>query len=301
MNPKLSIIIISYNTKEITKNCLLSIIKQTDVKKIPLEIIVVDNNSKDSSVEMLKKFKKKYENKNLKIKLLLEKENLGFTKANNKAVKTAKAPTVLFLNSDIIVLNSAIEKLYDFYKKNKSKYKFVAGKLLNKDLSPQPSCGPYYSLPVVFGTLLLRGNYWGLTRYAPNKIKEVDWASGACLLVDKETFLKLGGFDENIFMYMEEVELLFRAKKLGYKTVFFPEAKFIHLESASSKKRTYPILKVYEGFIYLYKKHHSKFELFILKLILYLKAIISLFIGKITNNKYLLETYAKAKDIVKKA
>ncbi len=298
MRPKLSVIILSYNTKQITKNCLNSIRKETDVKKLPLEIIVVDNNSKDGSQEMLEKFKKQHEGKNLKITLLLEKENLGFSKANNKAAKLAMADTLLFLNSDIIVLDRGIEKLYSFFEKKQRKYQFAGGKLLNKDLSPQPSCGPYYTLPIIFATLFLRGNYWGLTRYSPEKTKEVDWVSGACLMTKKDIFLDLGGFDENLFMYMEEVELLYRAKKTGYKTVFYPEARFIHLESASSKKRTYPIIQVYKGFAYLYQKHHGKLENLILKFLLKLKANIAILIGKITNNNYLIKTYEQAKKMV---
>ena len=300
-NPKLSIIIVSYNTKKITQNCLNSILKETDIKKFPLEIIVVDNNSKDSSQEMLKRFKKKNESENLKITLLFEKENLGFAKANNKAVKISKSDYILLLNSDIIVLDQAIEKLYKYFKKNEQKCDFVGGKLLNKDLSPQPSCGPYYSLPVIFAALFLKGDYWGLTRYSPDKPKKVDWISGACILTKKQTFLKLNGFDEKIFMYMEEIDFFYRAKKRGYKVYIYPQARFIHLGSASSQGKTYPILQVYKGFLFLYKKHHKKISLKTLKLLLNLKANIALFIGKITNNKYLLKTYEKAKELVKLA
>lgn len=296
--PSLSIIIISYNTKEITKNCLESILKETNLKKLPLEVIVVDNNSKDGSGKMLQEFKKKYENKNLKITLLLEKENLGFSKANNKAVKKAQSDYILLLNSDIIVLDKAIERLYEYFKKNEKKCDFVGGKLLNKDLSPQPSCGPYYSLPIIFGALFLKGDSWGLTRYSPNKPKKVDWISGACILTKKQTFLELGGFDEKIFMYMEEIDFFYRAKKKGLTVCFYPKAKFIHLESASSKKRIFPILQVYKGFLYLYKKHHSKVSLFLVKILLKLKANIAIFIGKITNNKYLIHTYEEAKKLV---
>jgi GT2 family glycosyltransferase len=181
-----------------------------------------------------------------------------------------------------------------FYKENKEKVNFCGGKLLNPDNSSQPSCGAFYSLPVVFAALFLKGDYWGLTRSSPNEIRQVDWVSGACILTEKELFLKAGGFDENIFMYMEEVDLLFRAKKMNMNTYFYPDAEFIHLGSASSGGKTFPIIQVYNGFLYFYKKHHSAFEIKVLRGMLQLKAAVSLFIGRLTGNTYLIRTYEKA-------
>jgi len=295
----LSIIIISYNTEKITINCLKSIIESLKNSSLKYEIIVVDNASKDSSVSSIKKLKSEIKNRNLKINLIENKENIGFGPANNQAVKLAKSDYLLFLNSDIIVLNASIEKLYNFYKQNEKLFNFLGGKLLNKDGTSQPSCGPMYTLPMIFAHLFLRGDYWELTRYSPKKIKEVDWISGACILTKKEYFEKLGGFDEKIFMYMEEIDLFYRAKKHGFKVFFYPEAKFIHLGSQSSAGRSFPILQVYQGLIYFYKKHFSQFSLFILIIMLKLKALIGFLIGKIINNQYLTQTYAKAWQIAK--
>jgi len=295
----LSIIIISYNTEKITIDCLKSIIESLKNSSLKYEIIVVDNASKDNSVSSIKKLKSEIKNRNLKINLIENKENIGFGPANNQAVKLAKSDYLLFLNSDIIVLNASIEKLYNFYKQNEKLFNFLGGKLLNKNGTPQPSCGPMYTLPMIFAHLFLRGDYWGLTRYSPNKIKEVDWISGACILTKKEYFEKLGGFDEKIFMYMEEIDLFYRAKKHGFKVFFYPEAKFIHLGSQSSAGRSFPILQVYQGLIYFYKKHFSQFSLFILIIMLKLKALIGFLIGKIINNQYLTQTYAKAWQIAK--
>jgi len=295
----LSIIIISYNTEKITIDCLKSIIKSLKNSSLKYEIIIVDNASKDNSVSSIKKLKSEIKNRNLKINLIENKENIGFGPANNQAVKLAKSDYLLFLNSDIIVLNAAIEKLYNFYKQNEKLFNFLGGKLLNKDGTSQPSCGPMYTLPMIFAHLFLRGDYWELTRYSPKKIKEVDWISGACILTKKEYFEKLDGFDEKIFMYMEEIDLFYRAKKHGFKVFFYPEAKFIHLGSQSSAGRSFPILQVYQGLIYFYKKHFSQFSLFILIIMLKLKALIGFLIGKIINNQYLTQTYAKAWQIAK--
>lgn len=297
---ELSIIIISYNTKKITENCLKSILTSLKNSKISYEIIIVDNASTDGSQAQISKLKT--QNKNLNLKTIFNKKNVGFTKANNQAVKIARGQYLLFLNSDILVLNNAIEKLFNFYIQNEKMINFLGGKLLNKNLTLQPSCGPMYSLPMIFAHLFLKGDYWGLTRYSPNKIKEVDWISGACILTKKEIFQKLGGFDEKIFMYMDEIDLFFRAKKNGFRIFFYPEAKFIHLGSASSVGRTYPILQVYRGLLYFYKKHHSNpISLFVLKFMLKLKAIISISIGKLLNNKYLIKTYEEAFRLVKMA
>jgi GT2 family glycosyltransferase len=297
----LSIIIISYNTEKITIDCLKSIIESLKNSSLKYEIIVVDNASKDNSVSSVKKLKSEIKNRNLKINLIENKENIGFGPANNQAAKIAKSDYLLFINSDTIVLNASIEKLYNFYKQNEKLFNFLGGKLLNKDGTSQPSCGPMYTLPMIFAHLFLRGDYWGITRYSPNKTKEVDWISGACILTKKEYFEKLGGFDEKIFMYMEEIDLFYRAKKRGFKVFFYPEAQFIHLGSRSSGGRTYPIIQVYHGLIYFYKKHYPRLSIFLLKIMLKLKALVAITIGKITKNNYLIKTYEEAYQIAKMA
>src|SRR3990167_1449170 len=193
--PDLSIIVISYNTIGITKNCLESIMKSLKNSKIKVEIIVVDNGSNDGSIKMLETLSVN------ELRVIKNKKNLGFGKANNHAVELASSNYILFLNSDIIVLDSAIEELYKFYKQNENMINFLGGKLLNKDMTPQPSCGPFYSLPVIFSALFLRGDYWGLTRYSPKTLKEVDWISGACILSKKQYLNSINGYYETIFMY----------------------------------------------------------------------------------------------------
>ena len=113
-------------------------------------------------------------------------------------------------------------------------------------------------------------------------------------MTTKKHYQRLGGFDKNIFMYMEEVDLLYRAKKLGLNTFFYPKSQIIHLGSASSNGRTYPILQVYRGFLFFYKKHYSVLHLLILHAILKFKALIAFLIGKIKGNQYLISTYEQA-------
>ena len=287
----LSIVIVSYNTKKITEDCLESISRSLTGTKIKYEIIIVDNNSHDGSPQLLETMSKDTKN-NLVYKQ--SGENLGFGRGNNLGVTIAQGKYVLLLNTDMIVLNRTIEKLYNFYVENENKVHFLGAKLLNQDLTPQPSACKFFTLPVVFATLLLKGDYWGLTRSSPDKFCQVDWISGACIMTTKKHYQRLKGFDKDIFMYMEEVDLLYRAKKLGLNTFFYPDSQIIHLGSASSNGKTFPILHVYKGFLFFYKKHYSIFHLLTLRLILKFKAIIAYFIGKIKCNQYLIETYEQA-------
>lgn len=287
----LSIVIISYNTKKITQDCLESINRSLTGTKIKYEIIIIDNDSHDGSQELLITMSK--DNKNHLV-YRQSGENLGFGQGNNLGVKMAQGKYVLLLNSDTIVLNRSIEKLYNFYDKNEKEVHFLGAKLLNQDLTPQSSACRFFTLPVIFATLLLKGDYWGLTRSSPNKFCQVDWISGACIMTTKKHYQRLGGFDKNIFMYMEEVDLLYRAKKLGLNTFFYPDSQIIHLGSASSNGKTFPILQVYKGFLFFYRKHCSIFHLLALRLILKFKAIIAYLIGKIRGNQYLIKTYEEA-------
>ncbi len=289
----LSIVIVNFNTKNITKKCLDTVFESfKNNSNIKFEVIVFDNGSNDGSKTLLKKYPE--------IKFIDNHKNIGFGKGNNEAVKYAKGKILLLLNSDTEVIDDAISKMYKYYTENFTGNEFLGAKLLNSDMTDQPSAAPFYSLPIVFGALFLRGDYWGLTRYSPNKIKNVDWVSGACIMTKKDFFNELGGFDSNIFMYMEEVDLLYRAKEKGYKTTFFPAAKFIHHGAISSGGRSAPILNVYKGFLFFYRKHYSNSEIYILKVMLKLKAMFALYIGKIINNNYLINTYGEALKIVEK-
>lgn len=290
-NLDLSIVIVSFNTKQITKECIESINRSLWKSKIKYEIIVVDNNSHDGSQELLSKMAKDKRNS---LVYFQTKANLGFGVGNNYGVKRSRGKYTLLINSDTIVLNRAIEKLYYFYTKNEKNIHFLGGKLLNKDLTPQPSACRFFSLPVVFAVLLLKADYWGLTRSSPNETKKVDWVSGAYILTKKIYYQKLNGFDKSIFMYMEEVDLLYRAKKIGLNTYFYPKSQIIHLGSASSGGKTFPIHQVYKGFLFFYKKHYSFLSLLILKIILKVKATAGYLIGIFKNDKYLIETYGKA-------
>lgn len=282
----ISIIILSWNTKGLLRQCLKSIYNlQLTINNC--EIIVVDNGSTDGSPEMVEK-------EFPQVVLIKNKKNLGFGAGNNQGMRKAKGDYFLLLNSDTVVKNKAPVKMAQFLNQH-SKVGVVGCKLLNQDGSDQPSFGPFPNL-IVAGVMLFSEHWFGdLVRRSGNQIKEADWVMGAALMVKKEVFKKAGPMDEGIFMYMDETEWCYRIKKAGYKVMFYPGAEIIHLGGASSLTgRKDPILNIYRGLIYFYKKHYPRWQLPILRLMLKLKAAGALLIGYLTNSQYLKETYGQA-------
>lgn len=285
-----SIIIVSYNTKKLLSDCITSINETLEGVSFSYEIIVVDNASTDGSREFLKKQK-------APVSVFLNKENEGFGKGNNQGIIKAKGEYVLLLNSDTKVEKQAIETLLLFSKTHPNT--FVGPKLFNADGTPQTSCGPFFTLPVVFAALFLKGDINGLTRWSPNVLKQVDWLSGAAIMGKKALFEDGLLFDEGIFMYMEEVDLLYRAKRKGIKTYFLPESHIIHLGcGGSTERRKHAILNIYRGFLYLYQKHYGETSYSILKMMLKFKAFLGIIVGSMTGNEDLKETYEKAYRLV---
>ena len=131
-------------------------------------------------------------------------------------------------------------------------------------------------------------------RFSPANSQVVDWLMGAAFIARREVFDKIGGLDENIFMYMEEVEWFYRTKKAGFITYFLKDAQIIHLGRGSSKSgKKEPIINIYKGILHFYKKHRSKAELIILEIMLKTKALLSLFIGYLKKDSYLIQTYGQ--------
>lgn len=292
----LSIIIPSFNTKELLYNCLKSIFSQT--KKIKLEVIVVDNASTDDSVEMIKK-------KFPQIKLIINQKNLGYAKANNQAIKAAKGKYILFLNSDTLILNQAIEKSLNFMQKRKD-VDILGCQLLNKDKSIQASGGFFPKLRQIFYMMFFIDDLPLINKLIKpyqqtrldfyQKTRQLDWATGAFLLVKKEVIDKVSGFDERFFMYSEEVDFCFRAKKAGFKTWFYPQAKIIHLKGKSSEDGfEKAVLGEYQGLKEFYKKHKPGWEMPILVGLLKIGALLRMIIfGILKKDKNKRKTYEKA-------
>lgn len=279
---KLSIIILSFNTAKLTLSCVKSLFKtyKKEIKEGMLEIIVADNASSDSTVEFLNKIKE--------VTVVRNKNNFGFSKGNNLGAKKTRSEYLLFLNSDVEVLDKGLLGMIEFMDKNPT-VGILGAKLKNPDGSEQKSSGNFYTFINLVFTLF---GFDSLMRQSPKKIQKVDWVSGAFLMIRKKLFDRLGGFDEKYFMYIEDMDLCFIAKKLGFSTYFFPYIKAVHKELGSSN-RTFAILNIYQGILIFYKKH-VKWQYPFVRFFLILKAFISLFVGLLTNNSYLKKTYLGA-------
>lgn len=282
---KLSIVILSYNTKKLTLDCIESVFDQysKNIENGEFEIIVADNASTDGTPVEISNLKSKISN----LKLIQNKNNFGFSKGNNAAVRDARGKYILFLNSDTQVKDKELLSMIDFLEKN-PKVGILGGKIINNDQTPQPSAGKFYTL-LNLCIVLLGLERLGFVRSSPSKISRVDWVSGAFMMIGKDLFDRLGGFDEHLFMYLEDMELCYRAKKEDFLTYFYPNVKLMHKKLGSSNK-TFAIINIYKGILYFYKKHKS-WQYLIVKVLLAAKALVAICIGVLTNSRYLRDTY----------
>lgn len=283
---KLSIIILNYNTKDLTLSCINSLIKKykREIEKERLEIIIVDNNSTDDSVLAFKKLVPK-------IKLIESAENLGFSKGCNLGAEAATKEIILFLNSDTEVKDNHLFKMAEFLKGNEN-IGILGGKLKNIDGSIQPSCGKFYNL-FNLALVLLGLERTNFLRFSPKETRAVDWVSGASLMIKADVFKDIGKFEKEIFMYMEDQELCYRAKLRGFATYFYKDIEIIHKERGSSNK-TFAIVNIFKGIKLFYKKHKPKWQYLVVLFLLKTKAFILVVLGEIVNNKYIKDTYKQA-------
>lgn len=287
----ISIITLNYNKPDLTRACIASLYDQYqgELEDNLFEIIIVDNNSEDDSVEKIKNEIRKKGYKN--IHLIENGENSGFGKGCNIGAASAKGEYLLFLNNDTVVQDRGFLKMAAYCNEHKN-VSILGGQLHNADGTLQPSSGNFYTLPKVL-LLLLGMQRFGLVDKSPSHITQVDWVKGGLLMIRSEIFKKLGGFDEKIFMYTEDMELCYRAKQAGFSTYFFPDIMVIHKEHGSTNK-TFAIVNIYKNLLYFYKKHKSKGEYYILKLLLTVKAYLLLGVGRLLQKPYLVTTYQSA-------
>lgn len=276
-----SIIIVNYNTKELLENCIASIEKNTN--SLSYEIIVSDNDSKDSSIEMLKQ-------RFPKVKILDNKKNLGFGEGNNVAARIAKGRFLFLLNPDTILLNNAVYNLYK-YISGSDKIGIVGAQLYNKDLSLQQSYS-YYLPSVRFGLLSIVRfpKLLEIINKKRAKPASVAMVVGAALMIKKEIF-DMFQFNNAFFLYDEETYLCYQVRKAGYKIISIPQAKIIHLDGGSFSSSENRIQRKQEGkkiFLQLaYKPFHVKLVLLADKC-LYISRIIGCFLAR---DKKKLELY----------
>lgn len=243
---EVSIIIVSYNNAEVLEKTIYNLIKY-----IPFaEIIVVDNNSTDKNVSIIR-------NKFPEVKLIQNKINYGFARGCNIGALEANNKYLLFINSDVIVSKNPIPQMISVFKEY-SNVGIVGAQLYNSDNTFQPS---NYSYPTLLKRILqLVGlkslfKYFVKTHQRIYNIKEVEIVKGAFMMISKDIFFRFGGFDENYFMYVEDIDLSAKLLKEGYKNFIVNTGGIIHLgwnESKLSNETAFYYGNI--GLIYFYKK-----------------------------------------------
>lgn len=268
----LSVLIVSYNTKDLlvqTISSLLHCLSKTPT--VSYEVIVVDNGSTDGSIDAVKNLKRR------EIKLIENKKNVGFGAANNIAAKAADGTYLLPLNSDTIVDNVSFDKLLAIMDRRND-----IGVLTVKVLLPDGSIDPashrgfptpwraftYFSkLEALTKRILVINRLFGgyhLTHYDLATEHEIDSPSGAFYLTRKDLYEKVGGFDEDFFMYGEDLDLSLRIKNSGYKIWYYPHQSITHIKgqsgrtSSDSKKKSATNRHFYEAMKIFYKKHYEQ-------------------------------------------
>lgn len=263
-DPVVSIIVVSYNTKEMTLECLRSIVQETP--DLTYEVLFIDNQSTDGSWEAVHdEF-----NNDPRFTLRLSDKNLGFAGANNEMAKGARGEYILLLNPDTVVLDRAIEKLVDFaheYPDNG----IWGGRTVFADgsLNPTSCWGPYTLWWIFVGaTGLWRAfpksaalNPRSIPNWERDSIREVSIISGCFLMIARGSWEALGGFDLRFFMYGEEADLCMRgAGVLGFRPLFTPAAEIIHHQGASEGGGSRYICRLYHAEHQLFYKHWPRWK-----------------------------------------
>lgn len=230
---QISIIINNYKTRGLLKQCLKGIYLYPPL--VEFEVIVVDNDSRDGSVELVREHFPQ-------VKLIEAKENLGFHKGNNLGVKNSTGKYIVIMNTDIAVLDNTFDKLYDFME-NHQEAALVGPKLKNPDGSIQSSCMrfPDKLVPILRRTFLgslafaqKRLDRYLMTDFNHDQIAEVDWILGAFIMVRRSAIQRVGSMDENLFLYFGDVAWCKSFWSRGLKVYYYPHTNVVHYHKRES-------------------------------------------------------------------
>jgi GT2 family glycosyltransferase len=270
LQPTISIIVVSYNTRDLLRGCLRSL--APEVAAVGVEVIVVDNGSTDGSADMVRA---DYPD----VQLLCLGENRGFGAANNCAAALSAAEYLLLLNSDTIVHPHALSALLTFVAAHPDAGA-VGARLLNTDGSLQKSCWrfptPGLELAECLGLLRLfrrPSNYLSRDYTHPRR---VDFAVGACLLIRRVAFQQVGGFDEAFFLYAEETDLCHRFHDAGWQVYYTPDSVVTHLGGGSATAGETQFRQFNTGKDRYFRKHHGRRGLIVYHVVAIVRSILRL-------------------------
>ena len=255
-NPILSIVIVSYNKPKILIDSIKSI--QDAVQTIPFELVIVDNASTDNNVISIEKYFPS-------AKLVINTKNGGFANGCNMGAKNSIGKFLIFINSDILINEDPLPGMLDIFNSD-TKTGIVGCQLLNPDGSPQPSDFRFPSLFLRF--IQLSGLKKVILKILPDvkskkeKYFQTDYVSGAFLMIEKDIFFKIGGFDESYFMYHEDADICYKVSKFGKKVFLFNSNGVIHLaQNHENLDNDFVFYNMNLGQLIFYKKNYSSFKL----------------------------------------
>ncbi len=252
---KITVVIVVYNHKEYLKNCLDFLLRAVD--GLSYEIFLIDNHSNDGSANFLKK------REGERIKVILNKKNLGFARACNQGIRKAKGEYLLLLNPDVELEKESVKLMINFLEKRKNPVVAVP-LLFNPDGSVQYSIRKF---PGFFSALIRRTplrlfpflprDFHFVKKINQKKPTQIDWALGGCFLAKREVFEKIGLLDEKFFVYCEDIDWFYRLRKERIKAYCFPEAKATHYHLAKSDKKIFSKESFYHfrSMVYFFKKY----------------------------------------------
>ncbi len=289
---KTAVSIVEFNTKELLKKCLHSVLNQRKHSGNEIAIWVVDNNSEDGSAQMVK-------TEFPQIHLIQNTQNLGFAKGHNAALKKINTDFVLIVNSDTELTDDAIFKMVEFMGQHPD-CGIASCKVTSFDGKLQPNGGDLPFGLALFAWLFNLEILGNLPNFHRNErsyyqsAHEVGWVSGSFMMVRQAVFEKIGYLNEDYFMYFEDTEFCFKAKKMGFKVMINPEVVIRHVGGASSED---PRLRQWrgemKGLIYFYTKHFGFFSGNLIKILVYISIFLRMVVFSLTGKFNFALTYGK--------
>jgi GT2 family glycosyltransferase len=261
---KISVIIVNYKSENYLSNCLKSVYKQIDAE-ILADLTLVNNGTNGSLEKIQKEFPE--------IKIIESGTNIGYGAAGNLAAKNAQGNFLLFLNPDAEIITFDFPEVLKEFQGN-LQLAVLGARLIGADGKNQ-SWGAGREIDLV-DIILNNLGYWRSRKiWESQKVIEADWVSGAALFIKKEDFLSGGGFDENFFLYFEDIDLCRRLKKTGKKIIYYPAWQVKHLGGKSFLGKNKQKKEFYQSQDYYFDKHYGKLQSFLVK------TLRRVFVGKI--------------------
>lgn len=267
---KVAIIIVSYNVADFIEACLESVFSlQT---RFSYEVWIVDNQSTDHSLSIIEK---KYP----QVNLIKSPQNVGFAAANNLAIQKCRSDYIWLLNPDTVVDSLAMDILVNFLN-NHEDYGCCGSRLLNPDGSLQISTFPFPNNQNEFLRLthfdkFFKTSVYQMHHWDTDQPQDVDINQGASLMVRRFVFDQIGFFDEQFFMYTEEVDFCYRLSQAGWKNAWVPQSKVLHYGGLSTRQnKTAMFLQLYQTKIQFFRKHYSSRKIALYKSILWIAAVL---------------------------